>query len=145
MNRAGSSYRSRDKFERLLLRWFPVKVADWSDEENQVIVVDLQEQRVASHLELSGVNDYLTAFLTPDARILVTGHGGNPAEACVQCWELPIRKPWLWILGPPLILGAVPFAWKLRHYRRVKRRTSDNANPHFLAASSQFTAPVDKS
>ena len=36
----------------------------------------------------------------------------------MACWDVPFRPPWLWVLGPPLALGAVWYG--LRWWRRRK-------------------------
>jgi hypothetical protein len=50
--------------------------------------------------------------LSKDARTMIISYGEPNNQRVIECWDVPARKPWRWIVGIPLALGAV--VWLLR-------------------------------
>ncbi|MBI3410607.1 MAG: WD40 repeat domain-containing protein [Planctomycetes bacterium] len=110
-------------FEKFLFDWFRMNVRFGTDVRNHFVVVDANDSRVVSRLDVAGNSRvFVHAFITPDAGTLFVAD-----EGYLRCWDVPTGTPWLWILGPPLALAAAPFAWKYRPWRRAKSSSSPTA------------------
>jgi hypothetical protein len=74
--------------------------------------------------------------LSPDGQSLVvlcfTGEDEN-AETILECWDLPARKPWPWIVGIPLAFGLC--SWLARRaWLRWRKRGAGPSSPSSAAS-----------
>jgi hypothetical protein len=105
-------------------------------------VLDVEKRRELMCLDVNVDEFELTEkHFTPDGRTLIVADQPNPlawksqGSPSITCWDVPARKPWGWVLGPPL--GLAGSCLGLRTWRRRRMyaaRKQDGAGPS--AASS---------
>jgi WD40 repeat protein len=96
-----------DQVRKRLAEWIPALAVD---EQHEWSLVDLRTGResrsIASH-------DWVSGFFSKDGSTLVMRHRG---ESATSVWDVPLPRPWRWIVGVPTALGAgllgVRFAWR---------------------------------
>ncbi|MBI3411788.1 MAG: hypothetical protein HY040_25940 [Planctomycetes bacterium] len=103
-----------------LLDFLPVA----SSERNQtrITLVDLEDAQEFWHMVLPGKMN-TTPLLTEDGRKLITECEVN-GKVRLQCWDVPPKRWWHWIVGVPAGLVAVGVAWRMWCSRRLLLRFS---------------------
>src|SRR5262249_3276039 len=114
----------RDSLESIRRDWLPDTILPKGPRDGFVSVVDLVEARETVRLTF---RDAVKPVLSEDGQTLLMLHEGD-GEHVLHCWDVPLQKPWRWVLGPPLCLAGVLFGLQYRRQSRYFKRNQDQAS-----------------
>jgi hypothetical protein len=119
----------RRKEQEVLHSWL-AELEDWWMGDGRASVmyvgaaVDLEAGTVLFKRQLF-IDDKLFRFwLGPDARNAIFSYKDRDGQHTIEGWDVPARKPWLWIVGIPLAFGVSAWLARQAWLRRRKRRAS---------------------
>jgi hypothetical protein len=95
----------------------------------QISVIDLETTTLLMQT-LDYSQDPLQDWrLSPDGQsLLVNSRRGDGRGCILECWDVPARKPWPWIVGIPLVFGLC--IWSARGaWRRWRKRRAAHERP----------------
>jgi WD40 repeat protein len=92
-----------------LARWLPGSLHPRERGDHVYRILDLEANRVTGGVTLSTRNGSVRyAVLPGDGNGLITAERVfAPLTPHIECWDLTPRVAWQWVLGPPLVLGAM--------------------------------------
>ncbi|MCI0641504.1 MAG: hypothetical protein L0Y72_12435 [Gemmataceae bacterium] len=83
---------------------------------DELAIVDIEKRAVVAEISAEKIHE---SRIYDDGPFLVTCHRQNGVDY-LACWDLPPRRNWLWIVGPPAGVGIGLMALKLG-YRRLRK------------------------
>jgi YD repeat-containing protein len=112
------------------LAWLP---GGWFEPRELEVfrVIDIQAARTVTQVTcaIAGRRPKLSA----DGRAMLIDVLGmaSPGDSgwLLQCYDVPARKPWRWVLGPPLSLAGLVLSWQILRGRRKLTIPTGNGNP----------------
>ncbi len=104
-----------DEMKRKLHEWIPALVA--AREDCEITAFDLTTGAELGGFRHRSVEECIFAEGNPTLVTFDSADADHPRWTCV--WDLPLRKPWRWVVGVPLALGAVLLGvrWTWRRWR----------------------------
>jgi hypothetical protein len=91
------------------------------DDHTVLAVIDLKSASVVyRHSEQSRLS-FFKCYPSPDGRSLVINYQLASANPTVECWDVPPRTPWLWMIGIPALVGGA--VWIVKRYRAHNLRS----------------------
>lgn len=130
----GTDYRELGPLDRFLQNWLPSGVITEEVDIGQVVVLDMDLGTIHAHLENFSVGN---AAVSSDGRFLATQTTKLPSidpagatrsgETVIHCWELPLRRPWMWIIGVPVGLGCILLV--IGRWRQAQKVSKNEISP----------------
>ncbi|MBI3408336.1 MAG: WD40 repeat domain-containing protein [Planctomycetes bacterium] len=92
----------------------------------RVTVIDLNKGEETCRFDLPNGQQGHCAIITEDGQSLVTLRDGI-SPWLLQCWDVPPRRSWAWIIGVPAGLGVIVVGWRMWGNRKGALRTAGDA------------------